>query len=37
MKETEILRQIVQKQYEYNKLLSDELDEVVTIAHIHGK
>ena len=35
MKET-LMRQIIAKQDEYNKLLSDELDEVVTIAYIHG-
>ena len=35
MKE-QIMRQIIAKQDEYNKLLSDELDEVVTIAYIHG-
>ena len=32
----ELLYKIIEKQDKYNKFLSDELNEVVTIAHIHG-
>ena len=36
MTEIELYKQIVQKQDEYNKLLADELHDVVGIAHAHG-